>query len=206
MVVPASGAPSAAVRRPTAIRASTAASAPTTVPRPRESLSRGVIAALASTSGSGPARPSSARSKSGPRSMENRRQLPTGIHGKPVRCSTTRRVPLATRPTRDAGRLTSGSMTGLAAGVPRSKQLDLSRVLLTAEAATSRVEEESRMSLHSGGSDERVCECSGDHDALGMFRWRGDPEWWSCACCDGRVRPMTDEEKAEMDRRGQEAR
>lgn len=50
-----------------------------------------------------------------------------------------------------------------------------------------------------------VCECENPHRDL--FQWRGDPDWWSCVQCDGRVRLMTDEERAELDGRpGREER
>ena len=43
-------------------------------------------------------------------------------------------------------------------------------------------------------SDERVCEC--ENPNRNMFIWRGDPDWWSCLQCDGRVRPLTESEKS----------
>jgi hypothetical protein len=42
---------------------------------------------------------------------------------------------------------------------------------------------------------EPMCKCEGD---WGLFVWRGDPEWWSCVGCDGRVRKITEAEKAEL--------
>jgi hypothetical protein len=36
---------------------------------------------------------------------------------------------------------------------------------------------------------DHICECEG-HE--GLFIWRGDPQWWSCA-----VRPLTDKEKTD---------
>jgi hypothetical protein len=38
------------------------------------------------------------------------------------------------------------------------------------------------------------CEC--ENADRGLYRYRRDPDWWSCEQCDGRVRPLTDAEKA----------
>lgn len=43
------------------------------------------------------------------------------------------------------------------------------------------------------GGSIQVCEC--ENPERGLFVWRGDPEWWSCVQCDGRVRPLTEAEK-----------
>lgn len=37
----------------------------------------------------------------------------------------------------------------------------------------------------------RMCECEGEHE---LFIWRSDPNWWSCGCCDRRVRPIRSDE------------
>lgn len=41
--------------------------------------------------------------------------------------------------------------------------------------------------------ETEICRCAGE---TLLFTWRGDPMWWSCFDCDGRVRPKTE---AEMD-------
>lgn len=46
-------------------------------------------------------------------------------------------------------------------------------------------------------ADECMCEC-GNPDR-GLFVWRGDPEWASCVQCDGRVRPLTENERTFFD-------
>jgi hypothetical protein len=45
-----------------------------------------------------------------------------------------------------------------------------------------------------------VCECRTPAEQQtrdDLFIWRGDPTWWSCMSCDGRVRPLTKNELAQ---------
>lgn len=48
-------------------------------------------------------------------------------------------------------------------------------------------------------SEVYVCEC--DDGSSGWFRYRGDPDWWSCVDCEGRTQKLTKAEKADMDSR-----
>ena len=43
-------------------------------------------------------------------------------------------------------------------------------------------------------SQDTYCECD---DLYDLYRWRDDPDWWSCVACDGRVRPLTEPELEE---------
>jgi hypothetical protein len=45
-------------------------------------------------------------------------------------------------------------------------------------------------------ANNRPCECTNPTRSLSI--WRDDPEWWTCVQCDGRVRPLTTSELADM--------
>jgi hypothetical protein len=46
--------------------------------------------------------------------------------------------------------------------------------------------------VEQGWRAHSTCSCIDPRRPL--FTWRGDPTWWSCTYCDGRVRPKTAEE------------